>query len=131
MQYKRHRVDGVQVWTHRWNWEQVHGPIPKGMHIDHINGDKHDNRIENLRCVTPRQNSYNSVVHSQSKTGVKGLVFDKRKPRWKCEVIANGERTSKVFPVSKRAEAEQWLVETRLKLHGEYAVDARACSMAN
>lgn len=100
MQYKRHRVDGVQVWTHRWNWEQVHGPIPKGMHIDHINGDK-------------------------------GLVFDKRKPRWKCEVIANGERTSKVFPVSKRAEAEQWLVETRLKLHGEYAVDARACSMAN
>lgn len=43
--------------AHRFIWEFVHGPIPASMQVNHKNGVKHDNRIENLELVTPSQNT--------------------------------------------------------------------------
>ena len=37
-------------YEHRRIWETVHGPIPEGYEVLHINGDRYDNRIENLEC---------------------------------------------------------------------------------
>tara|TARA_B110000858_G_C17537980_1_gene352229 strand:+ start:222 stop:557 length:336 start_codon:yes stop_codon:yes gene_type:complete len=54
--YKKVRRNGKQVYEHRWVWAEVHGPIPKGMQVHHINNNKSDNRIENLRLVTHQQN---------------------------------------------------------------------------
>ena len=45
-----------KVRAHRLIWEAVHGPIPAGMQINHINGNKRDNRIANLELVTPGDN---------------------------------------------------------------------------
>jgi len=41
----------------RFVWEHFNGEIPMGYEIDHINGVRTDNRIENLRCVTPLENN--------------------------------------------------------------------------
>lgn len=43
--------------AHRLIWERVHGPVPEGMQINHINGNKLDNRIANLEVVTPSRNT--------------------------------------------------------------------------
>lgn len=42
--------------AHRMIWESVYGPIPEGLQINHINGDKTDNRLENLDLVTQSEN---------------------------------------------------------------------------
>lgn len=44
------------VQAHRVIWEAVHGPIPDGMVINHRNGIKNDNRIDNLELTTPQGN---------------------------------------------------------------------------
>ena len=57
--YKQIRVDKKGYQLSRLVWIYHHGCIPEGMQIDHINRNKLDNRIENLRCVTPTQNEWN------------------------------------------------------------------------
>lgn len=53
--------DGLShiVGEHIIKWIFFNGEIPDGMEIDHINGDKQDNRLENLRCVTHPENCNN------------------------------------------------------------------------
>lgn len=72
---------------HRYIWEHFKGPIPYGMQIDHINRNRKDNRIENLRCVERYVNAINSTVSSVSSIGFKG-VFKSHSKRGKfCATI--------------------------------------------
>lgn len=49
--------DGRARLEHCLVWEAVHGPIPKGMHVHHKNGDRIDNAIENLELLTPLEHA--------------------------------------------------------------------------
>lgn len=62
--------------AHRLIWEGVHGPIPPGLEVNHINGDKADNRIANLELVTHQQN----VQHAYD-TGLKSNRGEKHPSR--------------------------------------------------
>ena len=54
--YPQVRVGGKLYLCHRLVWEAVHGPVPEGYEINHINGIKNDNRLANLELVTHQEN---------------------------------------------------------------------------
>jgi hypothetical protein len=77
--YRVIRIGGSLYKAHRLAWLYVHGHWPSD-EIDHINGDKSDNRIANLRNVTHRQNMENRRhAHRNNRNGVLGVCPDGRK----------------------------------------------------
>jgi hypothetical protein len=70
-------VGGKRILAHRAAWAITHGYWPKM--VDHINRDRSDNRIANLREATPLENSHNSAVFRGDRAYVSQL---KRAGRW-------------------------------------------------
>lgn len=62
-----HEGGSRRVRAHRVIWESVHGPVPEGLEINHINPVRHDNRISNLEAVTRSQN----IAHGHRAGNVK------------------------------------------------------------
>ena len=61
--YRRVRVGGGKImYEHRIVWEMHNGAIPEGMQVDHINGIRDDNRIENLQLLTLVENGVRRTV---------------------------------------------------------------------
>lgn len=82
-------VRGVRFSAHRAIWLLHFGKMPTGQ-IDHINGNRTDNRIENLRDVTASQNRMNMVLRSDNKSGVVGV--HRRGSGWVATICARGNR---------------------------------------
>ena len=78
---------------HRILWETFNGPIPNGMDIDHINGDRLDNRPENLRIVSRKENMQNTKVYNTNTSGVTGVTWIKAKNRWRAYVMIDYKQT--------------------------------------
>lgn len=85
------RVDGVRYLAHRLAWLLIHGAWPKG-EIDHINGSRYDNRIENLRDVTRSLNQQNQTrAQSSNTTGALGVSKADAKGRFRARIFTNGK----------------------------------------
>lgn len=88
--YKGLEFNGRSYLQHRLAWVYVYGEEING-EIDHVNGDRSDNRICNLRVVTRAQNCQNRHnVRSDSKTGVLGA--SRNEGTYRAEIKANGVR---------------------------------------
>lgn len=89
--YWRIQLPIGRFYAHRMAWIVCNGDIPKGYEIDHINGNKKDNRISNLRLVTRGQNVMNVGVKNNNTSGVKDVVWDSSRERWRVQITANGK----------------------------------------
>ena len=88
-------VLGSNILAHRIIWMMIHGEWPNGV-IDHINGKKRDNRIENLRDVSGRINSENRQTAQPSKKSELplGVFITKRarKPKFRANIRHEGRQ---------------------------------------
>jgi hypothetical protein len=73
----------------RLAWQYVYGEEPPN-EIDHINGVKNDDWIENLRCATHQENCCNRKRRSDNVSGHKGVSWDSRASAWQAQVMAKG-----------------------------------------
>ncbi len=79
-------LDGAYYRAHRIIFLIMTGEWPD--EVDHINGDCSDNRWDNLRSVTHRENMKNRRVCSNSKTGIMGVVWNRHNCKWRVRVKA-------------------------------------------
>lgn len=102
---------GEWFWAHRAVWFYLHGEWPQ-YDIDHINGDKSDNRECNLRSVTHSENQQNRVAPSRSnKTGVLGVQQNGN--RYSASISINGTCKRLGFFDTKEEAHEAYLIAKR------------------
>jgi hypothetical protein len=58
--------------------------------VDHIDNDKTNNNISNLRFATSKENSQNSKLRSNNTSGHKGIYFNKRAKKWRAHIQIDG-----------------------------------------
>lgn len=80
--YIRIMIGKTAILAHRFAWESVSGEIPEGMQIDHINHIRSDNRIENLRVVTHKNNGRNVKRSNRNTSGCVGVFWYKSRSKW-------------------------------------------------
>lgn len=86
--YLHAKINKSQYKLHRLIWVWWYGTEP--LIIDHIDRNRINNRIINLRSVTPLQNTHNSKIRSTNTSGYKGVTAHGHK--WRATTYYNGEK---------------------------------------
>lgn len=116
--YKHTTIKKKPYLLHRLIFMMFYGYMPN--EIDHINGNRSDNRIENLRPATNTQNQQNAKIRKDNKSGAKGVYWFKELKKWKVDIAIKGKR--KYIGVFDDLElAELVAQEARDKYHGKFA----------
>lgn len=89
--YKVLCVGNKQYLAHKVIYEMHFGEIPDGMMIDHINQNKLDNRIENLRLVSPQGNQRNRPMGKNNTSGIHGVRWNKKRRKWVPSISVSGK----------------------------------------
>jgi len=93
---------------------------PDGVQVDHINGDKLDNRKSNLRLCSNAQNQRNRPIQKNNTSGYKGVVWMSDRNKWRAQVFLDGKNHIVGCFDSPRDAAIAYN-QKALELHGEFA----------
>ena len=116
--YWQTNIFGKRYYNHRLIYIMHYGEIKN--HIDHIDGNGKNNKIENLRDVTRAQNMWNSIKPKNNNSGTKGISFLPRLKKWRARIKFN-KKEFHIGVFEKKEDAIQKLNEFRAKYHGEFA----------
>ena len=109
--YLRLKFNQRRYMVHRVIWAILKREDPLSFQIDHINGNKTDNRIENLRKATVSQNQYNKISE--------GFYFEKRMNKYRPVIITEHRKHSLGYFDTEEQAREAYL-RAKEKLHGEF-----------
>lgn len=112
-------VDGVLCKSHRLAWVISYGEWPPH-EIDHIDGDRMNNAIANLRCATTRQNQSNKGLQCNNASGFKGVSFHAGRQKWRAQIGVAGRRKW-LGDFATIDEAAAAYSAAANQLHGEFA----------
>ena len=89
--YKKIKVDKKSYVAHRLAWLYVYNKFPNG-DIDHIDGDRLNNKISNLREASRSQNLQNKKMQSNNSSGYIGVSYDKKRNKWDARISVFGKQ---------------------------------------
>ena len=93
---------------------------PDGLQVDHRNGDSLDNRRDNLRLATPRQNMANSKVRANNKSGYRGVSWSMKDRRWSA-FTKDGDKNVYLGAFKNPKDAAKVYDDAQRRIHGEFA----------
>lgn len=88
--YRRIGINKKQYPAHRIVWLHAYGELPD-CDIDHINHDRSDNRIENLRLATRSENVHAQRILPRNTSGYRGVHWSKEDKRWIAQIKIGGK----------------------------------------
>lgn len=116
--YRWGSIGNRQYLAHRVAFALVTGEWPDV--IDHINGDRQDNRWPNLRNVSQVENCRNAKMSRNNKSGYNGVYWDNRWQRWKARITVDRKnRSLGTFNCATAAAV------ARIKANAEYGFSDR------
>ena len=116
--YLQTQIDGKAYYNHRLIWLYVTGTWPVCL-IDHINGNRADNRFCNLREATHAENMRNRGKQKNNSTGFTGVRFHKVNNRWHAQ-IKHGGKYHNLGCFSTPEDAASAYESAARKHHGEF-----------
>lgn len=111
-------INGDLFARYRLAWMWMHGEDP-GPQIDHINRDKSDDRISNLRPANNAENNRNRPAQGNNTSGFKGV--SKKRDRWRARITGDSGRETSLGSFLTKEEAHAAYCEAAARLHGEFA----------
>lgn len=112
-------VKGTYYFAHRIVWEMHNGQIPDGLVIDHIDQNRSNNLIENLRVCTFQQNHFNRGKQANNKSGFKGVSWHKQKQKWVAQIKIEGRNKFLGF-FTDPVKAYEKYCSVAIEHYGEY-----------
>ncbi|MFA6198823.1 MAG: HNH endonuclease [Bacteroidales bacterium] len=129
-EYRKINIDGKFYKAHRLIWLYTYGTWPDDF-IDHIDGDKHNNRIDNLRNATNSENQCNRTHPKNNKFNIKGFYIKRNGniTYYTGTVSFEGKKYTKYINTEKASLEEathiikSWLIQKRKELHKDFRRD--------
>lgn len=116
--YKSAKIFDTNYKAHRIAWKMVYGVDPSNL-IDHINGDRTDNRIANLREASYSENRINTRGVRGS-SGFKGVIWSSQSQKWIAEIKVGGKRKY-LGSFDDPCEASEVYKTAAKFMHGKFA----------
>lgn len=117
--YRRIGIRGEKHGAHRLAWLYVHGHWPSE-HIDHIDGNRDNNAIANLREATNGENLRNRGPQRDNTSGFKGVTWDRERGKWTAQINLRGKHHH-LGRFDNKKDAARAYDLAAARLHGEYA----------
>lgn len=117
--YRVIKIKGRTFKAHRLAWLLHYGEWPS-QRIDHIDGDKSNNRVNNLRLATQQQNMMNQRPKATNLNGYKGITYQKSHQSWLAQLTVAGKNLN-LGRYKDPADAARAYDAKAKELFGEFA----------